>query len=33
MSHQRANFLGSAFQIVVKKRNFALFYFHNIFLR
>ena len=31
MSHQSANFLGSAFQIVVKKRNFALYYFHNIF--
>ena len=29
MSHQSANFLGSAFQIVVKKRNFALYYFHN----
>ncbi len=33
MSHQSANFFGSAFQIVVKKRNFALYYFHNIFLR
>ena len=31
MSHQSANFFCSAFQIVVKKRNFALYYFHNIF--
>ena len=33
MSHQSANFFGYAFQIVVKKRNFALYYFHNNFLR
>jgi phosphoribosylglycinamide formyltransferase 2 len=31
MSHQSVNFFSSAFQIVVKKRNFALYYFHNIF--